>query len=169
MEQITRNRSKSSKAFTLIELLVAVAVAALVISGVFMSLVNSMVLDSYNQNFTIAMNIARAKLEGVFNQRSNFKDGIIDDVDDDGNNTLTLASDRLTGNWRIDVACEIPSGAPDNDANCELKNIKVSVCWKERGGRIIGDCEDADDDGDLEWRAGMNNSPCSLETSIARR
>ena len=144
------------KAFTLVELLIAIAVAALVISGVFMSLINSMVLDSYNQNFTIAMNIARAEMEKIFNNRPEFDDEIISSPD----NPLTLATNRLDGNFQV-VVTDVIAG--------ELKNIKISVCWKERGGRIIGDCVDSDGNGDLEWKAGLSGSPCSLETSIAKR
>ena len=148
-----------NEAFTLVELLIAIAVAALVISGVFMSLVNSMVLDSYNQNFTIAMNIARAKMEGVFNQRSDFAN-----ITSSTNNPLSLPTDRLDGNWRIDVTEVIGTGQ-----NSELKGIRVSVCWKERRGRIIGDCEDPNGDGVLTWKAGLNGSPCTIETSLAKR
>ena len=153
------------KGFTLAELLIAVAVAALVISGVFMSLVNSMVLDSYNQNFTIAMNVARAKMEDkVFKERSNFTEGIVSSVNGPGN-VLTLANDGLVGNWRLDVTEVIGSGE-----NSELKSAGVAVCWKERGGRIIGDCEnDPNAPGTLRWKAGLSGSPCSFETSIAKR
>ncbi len=147
-----------SKAFTLIELLIAIAVAALVISGVFMSLINSMVLDSYNQNFTVAMNIARAKLENVFNQRNGFANI------SSSSGILTANVNHLDGAWRIDVTDV--QGAGDDS---ELKNIKVAICWKDRRGRIIGDCRDSDGDGVLEWIPGQSDSPCSVETSIAKR
>ena len=143
----------NKRSFTLVELLVTVAVAVLVIGGVLISLINSMILNEYNQKFTIAMNIARAQLEEVISERSNF-DSIAPLTD----TRLMLASDRIDGRCRIAVT-------PVDGSSGELKTVIVSVCWRGRAGRIIGDCA-----ADLSsWTGVSPSSPCTLQTAIAKR
>lgn len=153
----------NKRSFTLVELLITMVVSALVINGVIMSLINSMVLNEYNKEFSIAMNIARSKAEEQINKRTNFS--TITSI----NNTttppappLTLANDGLNGLYRVDVTDVATSFS-------QLKNIKVAVCWKTRGGRIIGDCRDSNNDGVLDQWTGALSSPCSISTAIAQR
>ena len=139
------------RSYTLVEVLITIVVSALVINSVVMSIVNSMVLNDYNQGFGIAMNIARAKTEEVISKKSNLSSI----VNEDG--PLTLAQDGINGRYRIDVT--------DVVAN-ELKNVKIAVCWTARG-RIVGDCAPAAVPGTLQWSG--TNSPCTIETAVAQR
>ena len=131
-------------------------VAALVINGVIMSIVNSMVLNQYNQEFSIAMNIARAEIEESVSQKSNFNSI----VSESGTtlSELQLSTFGLRGCKRKYVTPIIAG---------ELVNVKVYVCWRTRGGRRIGNCATPPDctlpaDASLE-------SPVMLQTSIAKR
>ena len=148
------------KSFTLVELLVTIIVAVLVISGVLMSLINSMVLNEYNQQFSIAMNVARARLEEVISNRPNFTSIV---TNADGTlpaNQLTIAADGIAGLVRVDV----------NDITTDLKDVTVTICWKARGGRIIGSCQ-LGVAGNLQWNNAVSppQSHCALSTAIARR
>ena len=153
-------RMKEKQSFTLVELLIAMVISTLVISGVIMSLVNSMILNEYNQGFSVAINTARAKMEEAISKRSVFSNIFSEE------GSLTVADDKIDGLYRIDVTDLVAS---------ELKNVKVSVCWRARGGRIIGDCEnDPDDPTFLRWKTNIPcppcpSSPCSIETAIAKR
>ena len=151
---------KEEQSFTLVELLIAMVISTLVISGVIMSLINSMILNEYNQGFSVAINIARAKMEETIGKRSNFSSIISEE------GLLTLANDKIDGRYRIDKTDLVLD---------ELVNVKVSVCWKARGGRIIGDCEnDPINPPFLRWKTSIPcppcpSSPCSIETAIAKR
>ena len=148
---------KKKKAFTLVELLVTMVIGILVLGGILLSLIKSMILSEYSEKFAIAMNIARAKIETIYSQRSSDYAGIISTDE-----ALTLAADGLDGRCRVDVI-EIPIA--------ELKQIKVLVCWRGRGNAIVGDCNS----GLTAWDpavtgpAGEYNSPCEIEAAVARR
>jgi len=149
MRKIQKAGFAGKDSFTLVELLITMVVAVLVLNGVIMSLVNSMVLNEYNQSFTYAMNISKAKIEEVLSRRSNFS-GIVSTT-----GTLTAAANGIDGLYRIDVEDVVAD---------ELKNIKVAVCWKARGGKIIGDC--ALINSVLQWQTPYS-SPCMAETAVA--
>ena len=147
----------NKRSFTLVELLITMVVSALVINGVIMSLINSMVLNEYNKEFSIAINIARSKVEEQINKRTNFSTIISIPL-----GTLTIANDGLNGLYRVEVTDVATSFS-------QLKNDVVKVCWKTRSGRIIGDCQDSNNDGVLDKWTGAMSSPCSISTAIAQR
>ncbi len=148
------------RAFTIIELLITIVVSALVINGVIMSLINSMVLNEYNQEFSIAMNVARAQVESIISKKTDWTklpvpdaNGIAVIVDP----PLTLANDGIFGRYKVVLT----------DVNPQLKNVKVSVCWRARGNRVIGDCTCTN--AGCTWVSPSGSSPCSIETAIAQR
>ncbi len=151
---------KGQRSFTLIELLITMVVSALVINGVIMSIVNSMVLNQYNQEFSIAMNIARAEIEESISQKTNFT-GIVSESG--ATSELTLANDGLRGCKRKVVT---------NVVLNELRNVRVFVCWVGRGGRLIGNCVDLETQVNPVCTtplAALVQSPVMLETAVARR
>ena len=164
---VTKEENRAAKkAFTLVELLITIVVAALVLNGVLMSLVNSMVLNEYNQGFTLAMNFAKTQMENILSQSSNLATIVSvpgeGDPDKARKQVLTVAANSINGLYRIDVT---DIGAAAGLAANELKNVKIAVCWKARGNRIIGDCK-VGSTGALEWKSPYS-SPCVLETAIA--
>ncbi len=145
---------KNDKAVAFSELLIIGITSILVIAGVSMSLFNSMALDDYNKEFSVAMNIVKAKLEKTLARRADFFN-----ITSDMTGKLTLATDGIKGAYRIDIADVIPD---------ELKTITVSVCWQGRNSRIVGSCHE-DSDGILQWNAqALVNEPCSISAAIAR-
>ena len=144
---------RREQSFTLIELLITMVVSALVINGVIMSIVNSMVLNEYNQEFSIAMNIARAEIESAISQKTSFSS--LTTV----NRNLTLAADGLNGCVRRIVTSVVPG---------ELANVQIFVCWRGRGNRQIGNCVRSSPQPPT-CLAGTTTSPCTLETAVARR
>ena len=164
-----KEKDRAKKAFTLVELLITIVVSALVLNGVIMSLVNSMVLNEYNQGFTFAMNIARSQTESVLSRRSNFSTIVSVPAAGDPNKTkrevLTAATNGINGLYRIDVTDIIPN---------ELKNVKISVCWRARGGRVVGPCRLVNNS--LTWDPNIQTiiadssnkqNPCTIETAVA--
>ena len=154
-----KEKDTPKKAFTLVELLITIVVAALVLNGVIMSLVNSMVLNEYNQGFTFAMNIARSQMEDVLSRRSDFSSIV------NATGTLSAAANGINGLYRIDVTDIVPN---------ELKNVKISVCWRARGGRVIGPCRLVNNN--LIWDPSIQTiiadssnrqNPCTIETAVA--
>ena len=152
-----------SLAFTLVELLVTLVVAALVIGGVLVFLIHAIILDEYNEKFSIAMNVARAKIEEAISERGNF-----DDISNEGY-ALDLESDGIDGSYQRTVA-------PVAGFTNKLKNIRVVICWRGRGGRVVG--EDLNLNGVLDSNEKdppvgngdeILDSPCVLTTAIAKR
>lgn len=153
------SKQNSLTGFTLVELLITAVVAVLVIGGVFLSLINSMMLNEFNEKFSVAMNIARTKLEEQIAKKSGNFSGIVSDTDN--GNILSAAADGIDGLYRIDVS-------DVSDVGGELKGVQVTICWRQRAGRIIGDCQD-DGAGALQWAGANPSSPCILRTTIAKR
>ncbi|MFA5060362.1 MAG: hypothetical protein WC676_07030 [Candidatus Omnitrophota bacterium] len=155
----------NKKSFTIIELLITIVVAVLVVTGVLMSLINSMVLDEHTAQLSIGMNIARAKIEEVLSRRSDFDNIVsVPSGNDQSGVKLTADGDGMVGAYRIIVRGVTGFAS-------ELKTVKVAVCWKGRGNRVVGDCRIVDD-GTVEWisLADLNpKSGCELETAIAKR
>ena len=143
---------KKLASFTLIELLATVTVISLVLGGVLYSITNSIALDEYNQELSIVVNIARAKIEETLSQKSDFNNIV------STTGPLTISTNGIKGAYRIDITDVV---------NNELKNIRVAVCWQSRGGRIFGDCEAEGDH--LKWKINGTNSPCVLVTALAKR
>jgi len=142
----------------MVELLITVSVAILVIGGIMILFINGIALDEYSQELATAMNLARAKIENnIAIQHSDF-DSILD-----ASGTLSPSTDGINGLYYVGVA---PVDTADLDT-ADLKIVRVWVCWRSRGGKIIGECTDTN--GTLQWKADFSSSPCLLETAIARR
>lgn len=153
------------RAFTLLELLVAIAIAV-VVFGSLLSLANySLDLEDTNRNLSAAFNDARDKVEEI---RNTGFDSIIATF----NNQVFNPAGFTAGEARGRVGAAIVTGSSNN-----LIDVRVAVCWRQRGGRIIGEdngngggtaldgqlngAEDADGD-------GLIDSPCVISTSIRR-
>ncbi|MFH1360880.1 MAG: type II secretion system protein [Candidatus Omnitrophota bacterium] len=155
---------RNNRSFSLTELLITAAVGILVITGVLVTIIHSMALDSYNESFTVAMNIARAQLEEKFTQQSsNF-----DSIQTDATEQLTREANGLRGAYRIEVK-DVISG--------QLKDVNVLVCWETRG-RVWGEdctCTQGEDHCQFEESScpGSNpircQAPVNIATAISRR
>jgi type II secretory pathway pseudopilin PulG len=129
------------RGFTTLELMFVIGVALLVITALLGGFINFMVLNEHNRNLTIAMNIARDKMEAIFLQRDTGNFDAINNATYTSNdaNPPSLSAPVPDGygvpigwGWSCNVAVtDIP-----NTSN-SLKFITISVSWRERGGRTI--------------------------------
>lgn len=145
-----RKTFSNGAGFTLLELMLT----AVILIGVLMALVGVPIycfnLAETNYNTANAYNNAREQIESIFSAVGN----IVED-----NTTFTLLNPE--GKGRI----EITEVSPD------VFQVRVVVCWKQRGGRIIGEDsnlngvldsgEDLDGDGALD-------SPCEIITLMTK-
>ena len=154
----------NKKSFTLVEILITVLITTIVLSAVLALFVNDLALGQQNKEFSIAMNIARAKMEELINKRSDFVN--IVSTPEPGI-ALSAATDGIAGLYRIDVT-DISYGS-NPVVTGWLKQIKISVCWKSLGNRIIGQCKNNAGlpNGPLDQWYGAKSSPCSIETALS--
>lgn len=122
------------KAFTMFELVLVIAILVIVSTALLGSFVSSMSLDENSRMTTIAVNIARDKIEDAINKRVSRWTEITSisycmDCMGRADCSHSLQSDYgFNGSCSVDVL----------DVNSSLKFIRVVVCWKMQNGRIVG-------------------------------
>lgn len=152
---------KSNSAFTLVEVMIAALVFALAIGSLLLVFVYCLGLNATSKNLTTAINGAQTKLEEIYNH---VFDTIVSDYASGGTPGDNFSISDWSQNYSAIV--EVDSSNP------ELLVVTVTVCWQEKGGRVIGEdnnldgafnvgTEDKDGDGRLD-------SPAQLTTLIAR-
>lgn len=159
-------KERNRKGFTLIELLIAIFIATLVL-GAFLSVINySLELQETNRNLVIATNSARQKIEEI---RNTSFDSIIATYNDGPSRIFTPAG--LDGRGRITASYVTGS-------NNNLIDVRIAICWRQKGGRIIGEDNGRTGgtalDGILNGGEDLNgngliDSPCVLSTAISRK
>jgi len=144
------------KGFTLLELIIGAGILTVAIVGLLASFANCFTLNETSRNFTITVNNAQEKIEEIHNLT-------FDQI---------LSQDGL--NFEI-------AGLPDNDSeglievasiNPNLLEITVTVCWRQKGGRVFG--EDDNLNGSMDMGEDKNgnsvlDSPTKLVTLVASR
>ncbi len=149
-------QNKKISGFTLLELMIGAAVLIEALVGLIAAYTGCFTLNEEARNLTIAINGAQDKMEEIrnlsFNQiaaqdGTNFEIDGLSDTDSEG-------------------IVEVDSSNPD------LLVVIVSICWRQKGGRIIG--EDSNLNGDLDAGEDANgnnqlDSPVRLVTLMARR
>lgn len=147
---------------TLVELMIAAGVLVMVSLGLIMTFIGCFTLNEGARNLSIAMNACQEKMEEIrsyaidnFDEVYTTYDGAAFEVDE-ATGLLNSASQGV-----VEVS----------NANPELLEIVVTVCWRQKAGRMFG--EDADLDGVLDAGEddgdGQLESPAQLITLIARR
>jgi len=126
----------NSSGFTLIELMVATFVLALVLVAILGSYITCLDLVELSKNTSVAMNIAQTKMEEIKNStytqiKTNY-------------DRVPFAITGLTGMGVSYV----------DNTNPDLLQVTVTVCWRQKNGRIIG--EDTNLNGGLD--AGEDKS-----------
>ncbi|MBU4346542.1 MAG: prepilin-type N-terminal cleavage/methylation domain-containing protein [Candidatus Omnitrophica bacterium] len=146
------------RGFTLPELLLAAAILVFVMCGILATYISCFELISTSKNLTLAINAAQRQIEEIYDY--NFSQ-IHADYD---NQTFTV-DEISAGDSRGIIYVD--------DSNPDLLEVTISVCWRQRGNRIIG--EDLDLDGVLDPGEDFlvaNNridSPAQLVTLITPR
>ena len=151
--------------FTLIEALITTFVLASVGSALVYAIIQCSDLQETSRNLTIATSASQARIEQIRN--TEFAN-IITNFDGDAN---VFDINGLDGKGRVDASYVSGSGS-------NLIDIRVAICWRQRGGRIMGEdngagggsvldgqlngTEDADSDGEMD-------SPCVVYAAIANK
>ncbi|MBU1853489.1 MAG: hypothetical protein KJ957_05550 [Candidatus Omnitrophica bacterium] len=142
--------------FTLLELIIGSAVLVVAIVGLIAAFANCFTLNESARNLTVTINNAQEKIEEIHN----------------------LPFDQIVA---LDGTNFEIAGLPDNDSegtieidssNPNLLEITVTVCWRQKSGRIFG--EDDNLNGSLDLGEDKNgngdlDSPTKLITLIASR
>ena len=143
---------KKSSGFTLMELMIAVVILMVALTGLIATYVSCFDLNETARNLNYAMIAAQEKIEEIRN--ANFNDIM-------GYNNATF---QISDFYPVGTS-PIASGDSKGlvtvvQVNPNLLKVTIKVCWKQRGGRVIG--------GDSNLNPN-DNSPAQLVTLIAER
>jgi type II secretory pathway pseudopilin PulG len=154
------------KGFTMIELIFVVGTLAFVIAGLLVAYVNCLALNEHNLRFSNAISLARLLMEDMYYLRSDWS--AIQD--------LSYSEQDVLTEFDVDG---YSAAVYVNEIDPLLKEITVVVCWRERGGRIVGEDNSAVGtavplNGVLDTAEDINgdgrlSSPCELIAAIAKR
>jgi len=133
-----QEKHKRCKGFTLPELLIATVILMLVFVGMLLGYIRGMELSEMSRNSSRAILLAKSRVEQIRNTPFN---QLVATYDNTAFSTVGLNG---IGVSYVD------------DADPELFQITVTVCWREKNGRIIG--EDSDLDGILDPGEDMNGN-----------
>ncbi len=165
-----KKQRNSVTGFTLVEVLLCMGL----LLGLFMSVINVYLycfnLQETSRKTTIALNEAQAKLEEIKNLVSDLNDDMyIDNFENIVVNYDGEILDLPSINGKIMTEANYVTDVNDPD-NLNLVMVRVVVCWRQKGGRIIGEAKidgadnlvfsDLDADGTIE-------SPVELITAIS--
>lgn len=131
--------------FTLIEVVIAMLVVFIAVIGLLAAYASSFELVETARNTTYALNEAQEMIEEI--RGHNFFD-IFDDYDDTNFTVDGISAGNSNGLVEVD------------DTDPDLLAVTVTVCWRQRSGRIIG--------GDSSLNP-LSSSPVRLVTYIANR
>ncbi|MBU2541035.1 MAG: hypothetical protein KJ593_03940 [Candidatus Omnitrophica bacterium] len=158
----------SCSGFTLAELMIAALVLVTVLVGLLASYVACLDLNETNSNMTLALNAAQEKLAEI-------RDYSFSNICTDFNNTtFNLDGIMPTGESMAMIYTYVDSdfnSCSTYNCSCDYDVIRVviSVCWRQKSGRVIG--EDKDLDGIIDTDEDVNNngqidSPAQIVTFL---
>ncbi|MGE5279581.1 MAG: type IV pilus modification PilV family protein [Deltaproteobacteria bacterium] len=149
-------RLRGRKGFTLLELMVVAGIAITALVGLLGTYVAALTLTETTRSSELAMLSAQAVLEDM---RTTAFTGIYSAF-----NGYTTTVDGLDANASV-IRVTV------NDSNANLLNVTVGACWRQKGGRIIGECYDAS--GTVTFNDTNGNhvldSPVQIMTLMAQR
>lgn len=141
--------------FTLMELMVAAAILASVLLGILGVFTACFVLNETAENLTLAINAAQQEVERIRNL------GFSQISAEDGSSFEIAGIADINSEGAIAVDSSEPT----------LLEVTVTVCWRQVGGRIIGEARDISGDLVIEDlnKDGSISSPAQIVTLIAER
>ena len=143
----------NGKGLTLMELMLAMLVLVTALVSISVAYVACFELNETSKNTTLFINAAQKEMERIKNDEF----GDIDDQDD-----ATFTPDYLPGDSIGSI--NVDSTNPD------LLEVTVSICWRQKSGRIVGEAVDVGgvltlQDLDVD---GIIDSPVQLTTLISQ-
>ena len=162
---------RSKTGFTLAELMVAALILITILVGLLASYVTCFDLNETSKNVTLAMDAINQKMAEV----SDYSFSNICSQFNNGNFTLADADIALMpagDSWgKIYVypytGSAITSSCADCTCDYDMLRVVISVCWRQKSGRVIGEDKDLDgvlDAGEDTNANGQIDSPAQLVT-----
>ena len=144
------------KGFTLLELMVVSGITITALVGLLGTYVACFELTEITRNSQLAIISAQAVLEEM---RNTAFTSIYSTYE--GYEFSVSGMAAASGRGRVDV----------DNTNTSLLNVTVGVCWRQKGGRIIGECYSAA--GNVTFNDtngnGVLDSPVQISTLMAQR
>lgn len=155
------------KGFTLVEVMICMGVLVGVLTGLIGLYFHSYDLQETSRNTSVALNAARARLEVIRDAAINNNYDFATLITTYHNTTISVSG--MDGLLRTYVSYGKNADASDNT---NLIEVATAVCWRQKGGRIVGEAavdmsgnlflNDLDSDGTIE-------SPVGLQDTISAR
>ena len=149
-------KAGSRKGFTLLELMVVAGITVTALAGLLGTYVACLELMEMTRNSNLAIIGAQTVLEEMRSTAITSVYGTYDGY--------TFAVDDM-------AAGDSVGHVSVNNTNTSLLNITVGVCWEQKAGRIIGECQEAA--GVLVFNDtnanGVLDSPVQIITLMAQR
>lgn len=148
----------------MLELLTAILILVVALVGLLSSYVGCFNLNETARNLTVAVNGAQQKMEEIRNTPFDSISGSFNNL------SFNIPSNASPNSWLLTRDYAAKTYISTVIAN-QLLQATVVVCWRQRGGRIIGEAVDTGGNlgqSDLNGNTTID-SPCSLVTYIARR
>ena len=165
--------------FTLLELMIGSAILIVALAGLLAAFIGCFRLNETAKNLTIAVTGAQEKLEEIRNY--NF-DTVVGSYSPGGSQGNTFTIDPATwlavANQRAVIYILDPqTGAilntgPMADPGLSLYEVRIAVCWRQKGGRMLGEDDNLNgalNAGEDDNGNGYIDSPAQLATLIAER
>lgn len=165
------NKIKNKSGFTLAELMVASLVLVTILVGLLASFVTCLDLNETSRNLTTALDAAQQKLAEI--KDYSFSLACSDYSDANKYKFFTL-TDMPAGESKGVVYPYVDSGLNSCTVyNCscdyDVLRVVISVCWRQKSGRVIGEDKDLDGVLDIGEDKNGNNqidSPAQIVTFL---
>lgn len=144
------------------ELMLAVLIVIFVLSGLLLTYIATFGLIETTKNITLASNGAQKKMEEI-------RDHTFTDIYSYYNGSTFIVDGFGSGDSKGNVKVEVQQGTISNPI---LLKVTVTVCWRQRAGRVIGEDKNLNgvlDPGEDENSNGQIDSPVQLVTLMAQR
>lgn len=151
--------TQKPKGFTLLELMIVSGFLIITLVGLLATYISCLELTEMTKNTNLALNMAQKVMEEIRNTPITSISGTYNGY---AFNVPGMAANSSLGHVTV----------LDNiDPDLPPYNVTIGVCWRQKGGRIIGECQDSGgvlvfSDANLN---GVLDSSVQLSTQMAQR
>ena len=164
------------RGFTLAELMIAALILVVILVGLLATFVTCFELNETNRNKALALYAAQEEMAKIRNYDfDNACDDFAINATPSGTNSTFTVTDMPAGESSgviyayVDTEYNTCPGGFDCTCDYDILRVVISVCWRQKSGRVIG--EDTDLDGVLDTGEDANingqiDSPVQLVTLL---